>query len=157
MKKRWLSLALAILMVFALIPQAALPVLAEEEITLDPIEVEIPTDQVKEKIPADGNEEELILEDGFPEDQIDEGMTVELEDLGLDLDPNGIVRNELSNAGADGALQANDGVQYISRSWNGTEVVSETLECTSYSRIDDDTEDISGWYVVDSRLELDDE
>lgn len=35
MKKRWLSLAVAILMVFALIPQAALPVLAEEEITLD--------------------------------------------------------------------------------------------------------------------------
>ena len=110
MKKRWLSLALAILMVFALIPQAALPVLAEEEITLDQIEAEIPTDQVKENIPADGNEEELILEDGFPEDQIDEGMTVELEDLSLDLDPNGIVRNELPNAGSDGTLQANDGV-----------------------------------------------
>ena len=116
MKKKWLSLALAILMVFALIPQAALPVLAEEEITLDQIEAEIPTDQVKENIPADGNEEELILEDGFPEDQIDEGMTVELEDLGLDLDPNGIVQNELPNAGSEGALQANDGVQYISRS-----------------------------------------
>ena len=53
MKKRWLSLALAILMVFALIPQAALPVLAEEEITLDQIEAEIPTDQVNEKVPAD--------------------------------------------------------------------------------------------------------
>ena len=119
-------------MVFALIPQAALPVLAEEEITLDQIEVEIPTDQVNEKVPADGNEEELILEDGFPEDQIDEGMTVELEDLGLDLDPNGIVQNELPNAGSEGDVQANDSVQYISRSWNGSEVVSETLECTGY-------------------------
>ena len=126
MKKKWLSLALAILMLFALIPQAALPVLAEEEITLDQIEVEIPTDQVNEKVPADGNEEELTLGDGFPEDQIDEGLTVELEDLGLDLDPNGI-QNELPNAGSEGALQANDGVQYVSRSWNGSEVVSETL------------------------------
>ena len=56
MKKKWLSLALAILMLFALIPQAALPVLAEEEIALDQIEAEIPTDQVNEKVPADGNE-----------------------------------------------------------------------------------------------------
>ena len=38
MKKRWLILAVAFLMVFAFIPQAALPVLAEEEITLDQIE-----------------------------------------------------------------------------------------------------------------------
>lgn len=153
MKKRWLSLAVAMLMVFAFIPQAALSVLAEEEIPLDGIEEGTQTDQNREETPADGNEEGLILLDEFSVDSIDEGLTIELEDSGLELDANGIVQDELP----EDAVQSNDGVQYISRSWSGSEVVSETLECTGYSRIDDDTEDLSGWYVVDSSLELDEE
>jgi len=48
-------------------------------------------------------------------------------------------------------VSAADAVSYISRSWNGSSVVSETKSVTSYTVVTSNTTTMSsGWYVVNS-------
>ena len=49
--------------------------------------------------------------------------------------------------------QAAAPVEYVVRSWDGTQVKEETTECTNYSVVNADTEEISGWYVVNSNVQ----
>lgn len=101
MKKRWLSLAVAFLMVFALISQGVTPVLAEKGIEIGQAEeqLNIEADEasnIEEELLIGGNEEGPVSGNELSVDQTGDGLTVGLEDLGLDLDANGIVRDELT-------------------------------------------------------------
>ena len=49
--------------------------------------------------------------------------------------------------------QAAAPVEYVERSWTGTQVVEDQNECTNYNVVNADTEEISGWYVVNSNVE----
>ena len=96
MKKRWLSLAVAFLMVFALVSQGVTPVLAEKGIAIGQPEeqLNIEADEasnIEEELLIDGSEEGPVSGNELSVDQTGDGLTVGLEDLDLDLDANGIV------------------------------------------------------------------
>ena len=50
---------------------------------------------------------------------------------------------------------AADGVQYISKSWDGSQVSSETKTCTDYISFNSSTQELRGWYVVSGNVEND--
>lgn len=45
------------------------------------------------------------------------------------------------------------GIEYVSRSWDGSQVVSETKSCTDYVSFTSATKELRGWYVVSGNVE----